>query len=65
MDTTWWADKTVQQDRAAFMAAVAVQQVRWDAEAKRIGQIMSGIGLGDWAIAAPKRRNGGYSLVVG
>lgn len=65
MDTTWWADKTVQQDRAAFMAAVAVQQVRWDAEAKRIGQIISGIGLGDWAITAPRRGHRGYSLVVG
>lgn len=63
MDTTWWADKSVQTDCAAFMAAVAARVPVWDAEAKRIGQIMSGIGLGDWAITAPKRRNGGYSLV--
>lgn len=64
MDTTWWADKTVQQDRAAFMAAVAVQQVRWDAEAKRIGQIMSGIGLGDWAIKTPRRNTGFHAVVA-
>lgn len=64
MDQSWWADKTVQRDRCAFMAAVAAQEPRWEAEAKRIGQVMSGIGLGEWAITAPKRRTGGYSLVV-
>jgi len=65
MDTTWWADKRVQADRDAFNAAVRERMPVWEAEAKRIGQIMSGIGLGDWAIKAPKRSNHGYSLVVG
>lgn len=64
MDTTWWADKTVQTDREAFRAAVEARIPVWDAEAKRIGQIMSGIGLGDWAITAPRRGHRGYSLVV-
>lgn len=67
MDTTWWADKTVQQDRAAFMAAVAVQQVRWDAEARFgavIAQSPRPIPLMIWPMRLA-RRNGGYSLVVG
>ena len=64
MDQSWWADKTVQQDRAAFMAAVAARVPVWDAEAKRIGQIMSGIGLGDWAIKTPRRNTGFHAVVA-
>jgi|DEB3_MinimDraft_2_1074329.scaffolds.fasta_scaffold108025_3 hypothetical protein len=65
MEPSWWTDRVVQCDRAAFAAAVQARIPVWEAEQKRIGQIMSGIGLGDWAITAPKRRNHGYSLVVG
>lgn len=63
MEQSWWTDRVVQCDRAAFAAAVAARMPVWEAEQKRIGQIMSGIGLGDWSIKTP-RRNSGYSLVV-
>ena len=65
MATSWWANPEVQSDRAKFADAVKAQEPRWVAQANEIGKVMSGVGMGDWSITAPKRRNGGYSLVVG
>jgi len=61
--TSWWTDPKCQQDRETFHATQRAQEPRWTAEANRIGQVMSGIGMGDWSIRAPKRTSG-YQLVV-
>lgn len=56
--SSWWANPDVQKDRETFSRAVKAQEPRWQDEAKKIGQVMSGVGMGDWAIKAPKRANG-------
>jgi hypothetical protein len=58
MATSWWANPEVQSDRAKFSDAVKAQEPSWVAEANEIGKVMSGVGMGDWSITAPKRPNG-------
>ncbi len=58
MATSWWANPEVQSDRAKFSDAVKAQEPRWVAQANEIGEVMSGVGMGDWSITAPKRPNG-------
>lgn len=58
MATSWWAERDVQESREKFRERQQAQESRWIAEANEIGKVMSGIGMGDWSIRAPKRANG-------
>lgn len=62
---SWWADPSVQWDRDAFRAAVAMQTIRWRDNDARIKQVMAGLQTQDWMTAGGKRRSlSGYSVVM-
>lgn len=56
---SWWTNPDMQQDRAAFMAAVAAKAPEWRERESEISRLMARLQTPEYLVGTPKR--GGFS----